>query len=440
SHSLITQGGTMQFVMSKDVSNRWPADKDPISLSETKTPVDIQLLKYNLQKAKVEPNELLWLHFTVKNNGAPGTKNVKLYVDGKENVSKNYLVQQGATITDSISFRLYRLGKVCIGLDSKGGTTVEVIEPTQPIKYPFEISGLTLKPLIQQNQEQKLSYTIKNMTGKDQQFSIPVNMNDSLLYTDHIQLAPGESKIQEHRFIDHNTGLKMLRIDSLVAKYKVYNNNTASLLLDLSLFANSKDQLITDRSGFDNNAHIIRSKTELNQAGKRILLGDDCFAEVPNALNLDNMEQTITMMAWVYPQGQETGLVDMLTKGDTHVLQMINNKTLTFFAGGWGRGDCTVNLPADWKQHWHHIAGVCNGKTMFVYIDGKLSGTSAVEGTVNLSTANKWQIGRNEEFPSERVFHGYMDNIKVYAQPLSAAEITAIFNKEKVSFENHPEN
>ncbi|MGF7037448.1 GH92 family glycosyl hydrolase [Mucilaginibacter lappiensis] len=439
-HSLITQGGTMQFTMSQGAPNRWPVDKDPISLSETKTPVDIQLLKYNLQKTKAEPNELLWLHFTVKNNGAPGTKNIKLYVDGKESASKNYLVQQGATITDSISFRLYRLGKVSIGLDSKGGNIVEVIEPAGQVKYPFEISALSLKPLIQQNQEQRISYTVKNLTGKDQQFSIPVNMNDSLLYTDHIQLTPGESKMQEHRFIDHKTGLKALRVDSSGTKYKVYNNNTTSLLLDLSLVANSKDQLVTDRSGFDNNAHIIRSKTESNQTGKRILLGDDCFAEVPHALSLDNMGQTITMMTWVYPQGQETGLVDMLTKGDTHVLQMMNNKALTFFAGGWGRGDCTVNLPADWKQHWHHIAGVCNGNTLFIYIDGKLSGTSTVEGTVSLSTPNKWQIGRNEEFPSERVFHGYMDNIKVYAQPLSADEVMEVFNKERASFENHPEN
>jgi hypothetical protein len=430
----------MQFTMSRDVLNHWPADKDPISLSETKTPVDIQLLKYNLQKTKIEPNELLWLHFTVKNNGAPGTKNIKLYVDGKENASKNYLVQQGATIIDSISFRLYRLGKVSVSLDNTSGTAVEVVEPAGHVKHPFEISALILKPLIQQNQEQKLGYTIKNLTGKDQQFSIPVNMNDSLLYTDHIQLAPGESKMREHRFIDHNTGLKALMVDSSGTKYKVYNNNAASLLLDLSLVENGKDQLIKDRSGFDNNAQIIRSKTELNQTGKRILLGDDCFAEVPNALSLDNMEQTITMMAWVYPQGQETGLVDMLTKGDTHVLQMMNNKALTFFAGGWGRGDCTVNLPADWKQHWHHIAGVCNGNTLFVYIDGKLSGTSAVEGTVSLSTPNKWQIGRNEEFPSERVFHGYMDNIKVYAQPLSADEVMAIFNKERAGFEDHPEN
>jgi hypothetical protein len=173
----------------------------------------------------------------------------------------------------------------------------------------------------------------------------------------------------------------------------------------------------------------MRPKPGKDVKGSRILLGDSCFVEVPNSQSLDNMGENITMMAWVYPKGEETGLVDMLTKGDSHVLQMMNNKTLTFFAGGWGRGDCTVNLPANWKQQWHHIAGVCKGDILSVYIDGKLSGTSKVEGAVNLSIGNKWQIGRNEEFPSERIFHGYIDGVKVFEEALSADEIQAVFVK-----------
>jgi hypothetical protein len=195
-------------------------------------------------------------------------------------------------------------------------------------------------------------------------------------------------------------------------------------------------KIASDQSGFGNNGHIIHPKTVEIRNAKRILLDDDCFVEVPNAPSLDKLEQTITMMAWVYPEGKETGLVDMLTKGDTHVLQMNNNETLTFFAGGWGRGDCTVKLPANWKQNWHHIACVCNGNILSVYIDGKLAGTSTVEGLVNLSVANKWQIGRNEEFPSERIFHGYMDGIKIFAQPLPASAIQEIFTKEQTQFGN----
>jgi len=258
------------------------------------------------------------------------------------------------------------------------------------------------------------------------------------LYTDHLQLAPGESETRSHHFEDKVTGVKDLYINDISSVYKVFGDDTGSLLLDLSLVAKDNDQPISDHSGFENNAHIIHSKPLEVGKGKRLLLGDHCFVEVPNAPSLDKLEQSITMMTWVYPEGKEIGLVDMLTKGDTHVLQMSNNETLTFFAGGWGRGDCTVKLPANWKQNWHHIAGVCNGNVLSVYIDGKLVGTSTVEGPVNLSVDNRWQLGRNEEFPSERIFHGYMDGIKIFAQPLSSVEIQDIFNKEQSDYKNQP--
>ncbi|MDN3548152.1 GH92 family glycosyl hydrolase [Mucilaginibacter aquaedulcis] len=433
-HSIIVNGGTMKFGLNHSPNNSWPKDKDPINLSETKTPADIKILRYSIRKTKVEPNETLWLIYTAQNNGSTGTKNIKLNVNGQLLVNKNVFVQQGATITDSLSCKLYRLGKVQIILDSLKESQVEIVEPIKLITHPFEITALASKALIKKGQEQQISYIIKNLTGKDRLFNIPVTLNDSVLYTDQVQLSPGEQKEIKHHFIGLNIGVNVLKINELKNIYKVFEDDYESLLLDLSFTENTNNRYITDRSGFENNAHIIQTDSSKAEAIQRILLGENCFAEVQNAPSLDNMEQTITMMSWVYPNGQERGLVDMLTKGDTHVLQMNDNKTLTFFAGGWGRGDCTVKLPVNWKQHWHHIAGVCNGNILSVYIDGKLSGTSVVEGPVNLSVANKWQIGRNEEFPSERVFHGYMDKIKIYALPLSTTEIAEIYNKEKVDF------
>ncbi|MEZ2338065.1 GH92 family glycosyl hydrolase [Mucilaginibacter sp. RCC_168] len=436
-HATIANGGIMRFTMSNNVQN-WPADKDPIALSETKTSSDIKVINYSLQKTQVEPNEQLWLRFTAQNKGAAGTKNIRIYADGKVIANKNYLVQQGSGITDSISCRSYRLGKTTIGLNDAGGNIVEVNEPKQPVQHPFEIYGINSRPLIHCDSQQQINYTIRNLTGKDQSFSIPVRLNNTLLYTDHLQLAPGESETRSHHFEDKVTGVKDLYINDISSVYKVFGDDTGSLLLDLSLVAKDNDQPISDHSGFENNAHIIHSKPLEVGKGKRLLLGDHCFVEVPNAPSLDKLEQSITMMTWVYPEGKEIGLVDMLTKGDTHVLQMSNNETLTFFAGGWGRGDCTVKLPANWKQNWHHIAGVCNGNVLSVYIDGKLVGTSTVEGPVNLSVDNRWQLGRNEEFPSERIFHGYMDGIKIFAQPLSSVEIQDIFNKEQSDYKNQP--
>jgi putative alpha-1,2-mannosidase len=433
-HSVISSGGAMKFGLNSNPNNKWFENNEPLNLSETKISADIKLLKYNIRKLRVEPNETLWITFTAQNSGSIGTKSIKLYVNGQAWITKNVLVPQGAIITDSLSCKLYRPGKVNISLDSISTNQVEVIEPAQSSEHPFEITGLVMKALIRKGQEQQISYNIKNLTGTDRLFTIPIRLNDSVIYTDHVQLAPGEKKVIVHHFKDENTGVNLLIMNDIKSVYKVFNDNAGSLLLDLSFTKNTNEQYFRDRSGFENNARVIQTEPIKTGPMPRVLLGDDCFAEVKNAPSLDNMEQTITMMAWVHPNGEERGLVDMLTKGDTHVLQMTDNKTLTFFAGGWGRGDCTVKLPVNWKQQWHHIAGVCNGNTLSVYIDGKLSGTSVVEGPVNLSVANKWQIGRNEEFPSERIFHGYMDKIKVYAQPLSTTEIEGIFNKEKTDF------
>lgn len=423
-HTILSEGGEMEFVMCKEAGRNLP--EDPLSLSETKESTAIEILSSSVSKLKVEPDEQFSIHFSLINKGSLGTQKISVYVNGKETFYKHVLVSPGAVLNDSISCRLYPFGKLTIGLKPGSQTTLEVVAPVHPVKDPFLVSGLKFTPVVSLNQLQEVSYTVKSLSGTAQSYRVPVSLNDSLLYADIVQLSPGESKTVSHRFNAGKTGLKSLKAGAVQVKYKVYDTPVSSLLLDLSLGKKN----VTDGSGFGNNGQVIG----INAGTERILLGDSCFVEVPDAVNLDQMENSITMMAWVYPEGKETGLVDMLSKGDSHVLQMMGNKTLTFFAGGWGRGDCTVELPADWKRQWHHIAGVAKGDALYLYIDGKLSGTSKVEGTVNLSNGNRWQIGRNEEFPSERVFHGYMDQVKVYEQALSAAEIKTIVNREKEQF------
>jgi hypothetical protein len=132
------------------------------------------------------------------------------------------------------------------------------------------------------------------------------------------------------------------------------------------------------------------------------------------------------MMVWVCPAEKGRGLVDIFTKGDNHVLQVKDGRTLTFFAGGWGRGDCTVDLPDDWIGHWHHLAGVCTGRELLLYIDGRLAGKAAVDGVVNLSVTNKWVLGRNEEFPGERIFQGRVRDARVYGEALGEGDIKGL--------------
>lgn len=430
-HTTLINGGSMEYVMGKQVNPLWPKDKNPLMLSETKQDVKIALIDYSFSKTKVVPDEQFWLRFKLSNKGSLGTKSIKVYLNGVVYQSKNLLVPTGKTVVDSISCRLYPLGKVTLSLRPENGTLIEVVSPANPLKHPFTVSNVQLKPVVLLNKDQRLSYQVKNLAGTPEIIVVPVTVNDSVLYTDQVKLLPGETKTISHQFNALSEGLKILKADTVQVKYKVYHQDTSSLLMDLSLVTTRKDHIMHDRSGFDNHGHIIGGIAGGDPIPGPILLGDSCFIAIPNAASLDHLEESITMMAWVKPEAEEKGLVDLLTKGDSHVLQTGDNKTLTFFAGGWGRGDLTVKLPENWKQQWHHIAGVCQGDVLWLYIDGKLSATSKVDGTVNLSVNNTWQIGRNEEFPSERIFHGYMDKVKIYEQALSADDIAVIVNRER---------
>jgi putative alpha-1,2-mannosidase len=452
-HAEIMQGGSLDFLMGKSLSRSWPRDRDPTALSETKSAVDIRILNYSVSKNKVEPHEKFWVHFSLTNKGSLGTKKIVLYTNGKPLVYKHVLVPAGTTINDSLSCRLYDPGEVLISLSAGKAQRIQVVESGQAISPAFQLSALKYNPLVEKNAVQKISYVLQNLTGRIQEFRIPLKLNNLLLLVDTVQLSPGKTKLLEHQFIASSAGLQLLTVgtayqpaigkadvqissaagSSLSVRFKVYSNTISSLLLDLSLVKSAGDTL-NENSGFGNIA-LINGPTEPGApAGKPVLLGDQSFVEVANSASLDQMGESLSMMCWVLPkEGNSIGLVDMFTKGDHHVLQTNNNKTLTFFAGGWGRGDITVDLPANWMDQWHHLAGVCARDILYLYIDGKLAAQTKVDGVVNLSADSKWQVGRNEEFPSERIFHGYIDQVKVYGQALSSEEISSIADAEKRS-------
>lgn len=425
-HTVLLAGGSITFDMT-DLPAQWPANKNPVVLSETKQSPRFKILGYALSTKQIRVNEPFIIRFSISNTGATGVKIIRLMVNGKPYAYKNCLVTSGGVKKDSIICRLYPLGKTTLALEGMPAENIEVKQALNAPLHPFEVSQLSIIPMLHLNEQQQISYTVQNVGGVKQVFQILVKRNDELLFNDTLELRPGEKKRVQHSINSQIVGFQKIAVGGEQAVFKIYQDDTASLLLDLSPVNYTADKFIKDRSGYQNNGHIIGP---LNSTGK-LTFGENTFVEVPNAPALDNMGETLTMMGWVYPTGKEAGLVDMITKGDSHVLQVNDHKTLTFFAGGWGRGDCTVNLPADWNNKWHHIAGVCTGKTLYLYIDGVLAGTTVIETTANLSNNNKWTLGRNEEFPSERIFHGYMEKVKVYKEPLSADEIKEIVDSAR---------
>ena len=137
------------------------------------------------------------------------------------------------------------------------------------------------------------------------------------------------------------------------------------------------------------------------------------------------MGEKITVMAWIKPLPGNDGMTDILSKGDFIALQTSNNQSLSWFAGGWGRGSCSAKVPANWLNHWHHVAGTANGKILTLVIDGVQQAKVILTTGANLSTTANWLIGRNEEFPDQRFFNGIINHFKIFVEPLSIEEIKA---------------
>jgi len=413
---------------------------------------DFRMQDFSVSKKEVTPHELFWAKFSVSNKGSMGTKIVKLLVNGREGGHKNCLVAAGAVVTDSIGCRLYPYGRVRIGIEGMEEVEVAVKRNGEDKGdgrdgqgerlSPVEITGLVVRPVLRKGEVQQLTFMVQNIGGESREFYIPVKINDSLVRTDSMLLGPGEKRMLSQELAVRGEGVQTIGVMGSRESFKVYSRDEESVVLDLSMKGGVGDSVVVDRSGFGNGGRIIRGEGGgARDKGDRVgvqprdttgllLFGKDCYVEVPNSLSLDSMGETLTMMAWVYPVAGGDDLVDLFTKGDNHVLQIVDNKRLSFFAGGWGRGDCTVDLPVDWLGHWHHIAGVCEGSALRVYIDGQQKGTARVEGRVNLSGTNKWTLGRNEEFPGKRVFSGYLDRVKVFGAPLTGEEIKGIMAKD----------
>jgi len=188
-------------------------------------------------------------------------------------------------------------------------------------------------------------------------------------------------------------------------------------------YAGLRDQLVT-YSG-------VTTKGPFTQAHEFIYPGT--AISVPDRANL-NPAQALTVSAWVNAAswGTEYWRGSIIAKDSWgggavgYVLRGGAGGRISFniaFGGGYKELVTTATVPTG---GWHHVAGVYDGATMKVYIDGVERGSQAQTGTIAASTGTALMVG-NCPADSTRKFVGAIDEPRVYTRALSAAEITAAF-------------
>lgn len=400
-HALVGRGGRMVFEMRASADDLRPAG------------TRIAVAGFTVVRPELVSGEWGMVHFTLRNLGDTGVMRVCLYADERLLGAKNVLVPAGVEVRDSLAFRVYPLGRITLRIgDAK--VVVDIVKPGRPLPAEPLAVGLKLRAVVRRGDSMVVRYVLKNTGWEVMEYRVPLIMDSTVVGVDTVKLEPGEQR--ERCWVGKASvaGWHMWRVGGLSRRCRVYESPGEAVVLDGVWIG---DTVMVDRSGWENIIHVA---------------GRPRYLWLSPSRPLDDLGERLTMCVWVFPEASKNGLVDIFTNGDTHVLQIGGGRTLTFFAGGWGRGDCTVALPADWLRHWHLLTGVCDENGERLYIDGQLRGETKLEKVVHLfGGGNTWMLGRNEEFPGERIFEGRVDRPRIYQEALPADVISRIYEQEK---------
>ena len=136
---------------------------------------------------------------------------------------------------------------------------------------------------------------------------------------------------------------------------------------------------------------------------------------------------TITVEAWVNPtnttaNGVIIGNYHNSTNTEMQFLLRRDFNTFSFWVND-GTGFKTVDsgLASVVVNTWQHVAGVWDGSSIYIYVDGVLKGiTTGVTGSSFASTNNSIVIGSNS-YPEH--FTGSIDEVRIWNRALNKCEI-----------------
>lgn len=173
-------------------------------------------------------------------------------------------------------------------------------------------------------------------------------------------------------------------------------------------------------------------------AGRALELTGSEYATIANESNFD-FTDAMTVAAWIKVHSFDKEWQAIIAKGNTAWRIQRNSTTnaLEFACSGldipggsqWGNlfGSQNVN-----DGQWHHVAGVYDGRKMYLYIDGLLDVSQDASGKVSLNDRPVC-IGENGQ-DGERYFRGLIDDVAIFSHALSVEEIRRLQTQGPASF------
>ncbi|EGT3616520.1 DUF4981 domain-containing protein [Clostridium perfringens] len=190
--------------------------------------------------------------------------------------------------------------------------------------------------------------------------------------------------------------------------------------VDQSLYTKIPESLTT----IDSSKNEFKGKLQGNVTEGKDGQGMKGYMTLPNDSKL-NLTNSLTLEAWVKPLGGNDQNV-IVAKGDTQFGLKENgdiyDNELDFFIhdGNTWISLKTKNIPSNWKNNWHHVAGTYDGSQLKLYIDGELVGEKDHVGNIS---SNNYPVTIGGDAETGRRSNMIIDSVRIYDKALTAEEL-----------------
>ena len=187
-----------------------------------------------------------------------------------------------------------------------------------------------------------------------------------------------------------------------------------------------------DLSGHGN-AGTLHNVTRVESGGcgnALVFDGIDNYVSIPYR-STNHPEKEITVSAWFY--ADSFGPQDLIStcRNGGYCLGFGDGNDLWWTVTVRGKGPVSVNVQHEGitPGQWHHVAGIYDGKTVKIYLDGALRNSVNATGPIVYESPNYVILGANagsSDTPDPacpRYFHGGLDEVRIYDRAVQYTQV-----------------